>query len=79
VGGIDHQEELHEIFGGLHGRAYQKYAAATDRFLEGGLKLPIAKFLNDNLTEGLPVNLGYFLGNTTGTADGKYFGLGRQG
>jgi hypothetical protein len=78
VGGIDHQEQLHEVFTGLHSGAYQKNPAAADGFFEGRLEFTIAKFLDDNFPEGLSVHLSYLFGNASGAADGKYFSLGRQ-
>ena len=48
-GGIDHQQQFHEVVGIGEGRLHQVYLAAPNRFLEGYGKFAIGKMLNVHL------------------------------
>ena len=74
-GGVDQQEEFHEVVGGGKGRLDEKYVAAAHGFVDDGLHFAVAESQYGLVAEGIAIVIGNFIGEVSGLLPAEQFNV----
>jgi hypothetical protein len=73
AGGVDHQEQFHQVFGRRAGRLHDEHFAPPDRLVEARRQFPVAEPLRGDGSQWLAVVVRYFLSQVPALGSRKHF------